>query len=242
MPRITPIILFLIAPLTFLFGQESSFEQVDESSGLKVVGSPLEILQDQQGFLWLATTDGLIRYDGKSSKVFRHHRRDSMSLSNSYIQCIEEDDQGRIWVGTKYGLNYYQPEKEAFVRIPLFEERTEDGTQIILDICVDRKGIIWYGTYKGLFRFDPSSGERLHFLPQLENPNSLTDAIVWKIFEDRKGRLWMGTNQGLTLYDNDGDYQFQQYLPQPLLENGLKVERIWEFVEQPNGNHLDRRK
>lgn len=72
------------------------------------------IIQDAYGFMWLATKDGLNRYDGYSFTVFRHDPEDSTTVRNNYIYSLLEDKQGRLWVGTSEGLDLFDRTTETF--------------------------------------------------------------------------------------------------------------------------------
>ena len=62
------------------------------------------VYRDKRGFLWVGTTEGLNRFDGRDVKVFTHNRNNPHSISNNYIQSITEDNDGNIWLGTKNGI------------------------------------------------------------------------------------------------------------------------------------------
>jgi sugar lactone lactonase YvrE len=71
------------------------------------------ILQDGKGFMWFATGDGLVRYDGYEMKVFKQGKDDA--LSDSYTTTIYEDRDGILWIGTYGGgLNRYDPATDLF--------------------------------------------------------------------------------------------------------------------------------
>ena len=60
-------------------------------------------IQDSYGFIWLGTSDGLNRYDGRGNKVYRNVLNDKFSLENNFVEALIEEDQN-IWVGTNSGL------------------------------------------------------------------------------------------------------------------------------------------
>ena len=60
-------------------------------------------LQDSYGFIWLGTSDGLNRYDGRGNKVYRNVLNDKFSLENNFVEALIEVDKS-IWVGTNSGL------------------------------------------------------------------------------------------------------------------------------------------
>src|SRR5690348_8942818 len=66
------------------------------------------IYQDQKGFLWFGTYDGLNRYDAYNFKVFRNNFNNPSSLTNNFINAIDEDKNGNIWVGTRQGVAVYR--------------------------------------------------------------------------------------------------------------------------------------
>src|SRR5687767_8670702 len=74
------------------------------------------VLQDSKGFYWIATDDGLNRFDGSSCKIFRNVKNDSTSLTVNYCNNILEDDLGNIWVGTNMGMNRYIYAQDKFER------------------------------------------------------------------------------------------------------------------------------
>ena len=206
--RTSLLILFWCLFASILLGQGMDFHHLTEAEGMPT-GNVLCFAQDRQGFLWMGTTDGLYRYDGKEFRAFYYNRQDSTSLSNNYIKHILEDSKGRLWVGTKLGLNCYLPEENRFVRYFYNEGEDFEAENYIHSIIEDQYGKIWYGTYNGLLYLDVEKEEHIHFLPQEENPKSIIGRIIWQIHEDRKGRLWMGTNSGFSIYQNDGSFQFE---------------------------------
>ncbi len=61
------------------------------------------LLQDDAGFLWIGTHDGLLRFDGRTFKAYRARLEDATSLSDDYIVGLAAADSGRIWVGAQRG-------------------------------------------------------------------------------------------------------------------------------------------
>ena len=74
------------------------------------------VIEDQYGFLWIGTDDGLNRYDGYEFIVYKNNIWDTTSLSSPVISLLTEDKDGNIWVGTPNGLNLYQRHSDSFVR------------------------------------------------------------------------------------------------------------------------------
>ncbi|MEM9983786.1 MAG: two-component regulator propeller domain-containing protein [Bacteroidota bacterium] len=77
--------------------------------------SVFSLVQDQRGFLWIATGDGLSRYDGYSFTRFRHQAQDSSSLTENHISSLVMGREGTLWVGTQVkGLNQYVYQRNLF--------------------------------------------------------------------------------------------------------------------------------
>jgi ligand-binding sensor domain-containing protein len=94
--------------------QEMSFEHLSTDDGLSQ-NMIYEIVQDQTGFLWIATKDGLNRYDGYTFRQFRHNPFDSTSIAEGEITSLFLDRKGRLWSGSK-GLSLYNSSTGSFQR------------------------------------------------------------------------------------------------------------------------------
>ncbi len=107
---------FLLATLT-LKAQDMFFSGLSVGDGLSQY-TVRGIVQDRNGLLWLATTDGLSRYDGNDFSVFRHNPADSTSIADSRINTISSDDMGRVWTGTSHWLSVYDDATSLFHNYP----------------------------------------------------------------------------------------------------------------------------
>lgn len=114
------------------------------------------ILQDEKGFIWFGTKDGLNRYDGKSFKIFKHSPFSDSGLKNNSIRCMVEGADNRLWVGTDSGLCVYTPEKESFTDIPLYDIDGRVITKPISMLECGPDGCIWIVVEaNGVFCYDP---------------------------------------------------------------------------------------
>lgn len=75
------------------------------------------LAEDRDGFLWMGTQDGLVRFDGYEYQVFRSDPDDPATLSGSCVRALAATRDGRLWVGTfAGGLSVYDPATERFTR------------------------------------------------------------------------------------------------------------------------------
>jgi ligand-binding sensor domain-containing protein/signal transduction histidine kinase len=179
------------------------FERVmDENAN--VLTGPSQVIQDQYGFIWVGSVDGLARYDGYHFKFFKHDLDDPQSLSSNQVTAVFEDQQGNLWVGTEgEGLDRFNRAQETFTHfrhIPAESGSLSEGRVNV--IYEDSLGELWMGTSNGgLNRFEESTGAFIHYQNETVDPNSLASNTVYTIFEDSHGDLWVGTNNGLDRFD-----------------------------------------
>lgn len=157
----------------------------------------LAIAQDNHGFVWLGTDDGLYRYDGYSLSAYRHDSTNPRSLSDNVVMVIHKDRAGILWIGTGYGgLERFDPDQGAFTH---FRHDPNDRGSLrddhVLCIYQDRAGALWIGTGDGLDRLDEASGTFIHYSHPAEGDAS-TNA-VHRLYEDAEGRLIVGSGRGL---------------------------------------------
>ena len=108
-------------------------------SGLSFDGVS-SIMQDSRGFVWVGTSHGLNRYDGRKFDVFF---TDKLGLETDYVRCLVEDRDGNIWIGTDNGVCRYNYIRDKFEPILL---KADDGESIrgeIRSITTDKNGHIW---------------------------------------------------------------------------------------------------
>jgi len=104
------------------------FENYNSEQGLSQ-NSGYAITQDQQGFMWIGTQDGLNRFDGLRFKVFRNNPADSLSIPFNEVSALLTDGDGRVWISSPLGTAVYDPITSAFYRVSkLFHSSDElDG-------------------------------------------------------------------------------------------------------------------
>jgi ligand-binding sensor domain-containing protein/two-component sensor histidine kinase len=151
-------ILFLLLIRFLGFSQASepyNFENLSQENGLSQ-GTGYAITQ-YDNFLWFATQDGLNRYDGYDFKVYRAGKKHA--LNDNFVQTLLTDSKGRLWVGTKGGLNVYNNLQDNFALCStIFRQNTLLDSVSIEKLIEDKKGNIWIMTdEKGIFCFNPTT-------------------------------------------------------------------------------------
>ncbi len=204
-----------------------SFRQLTIQDGLPAA-SVHRVLEDNQGFMWFGTRDGLVRYDGRGMRVFRPEVGDPQSMGDRRVNDLKEDAQSNLWVATDNGLDFWDRATERFVH---FRANPTDPASLSHNTCwtvlPNPDGSIWVGTARGLNRFDSRAGTWEQFLP---------DRVVRCLLRDRKGMLWIGTQSGGLIQFDPQTGHFQPFPAdanqQPSLSNGL----ITSLAEDGEGN------
>ncbi|MBA6417811.1 hypothetical protein H4J50_17570 [Colwellia sp. 6M3] len=176
------------------------FERISIAEGLSQ-SYVYDITQDQNGFIWIATQDGLNRYDGKNFVYYRHDSTDKKSIADNFIRKIFIDNKNVLWVGTNEGLSRYNESLDNFDN---FIHQKNDSNSLkdneIWDIYQDPNNNIWVSTKEGLHKFDPEyqNFSRIRI-------RGLDAALkeIKTIFQDEKGNYWLGTfDKGIYLANN----------------------------------------
>lgn len=189
-------------PLPQVFGADISFEHITLGSG-HAQSWTYAILQDQKGFMWFGSEDGLYRYDGRDFIVYRNDPANEESLSSNTIWDLLEDEDGVIWVATENGLNRLNAREGTFTR---FQHQAGElyslAHNAVLKIMQDAQGNYWVGTRGGgMDRFDPITQRFIHYRHDPGSPLSLSSDMVREIFQDANGAIWVGTDLGLDRLD-----------------------------------------
>lgn len=184
------IVLLLFFVAVNLWGQEEkprTFQQITTKEGLSS-NVVYDVHQDGEGFMWMATNNGLNRYDGYGFKTF-YNTSDTLSIASNIVRKIIEDTKGNLWIATKNGLNAYHKKKELFRRYNRLLENLD-----IQDIQLDKEEKVWYRTEGQVGYFDPKTRQ--------------FTAMMFGSFKnmefDLQGHVWLTDNDG-ALYRIDLD-------------------------------------
>ena len=157
------------------------------------------IRQDAFGFMWIATEDGLNRFDGLNFTTYRNIPSDSTSLMSNFVRTLFVDRNGTLWIGLINGLLIYDPFHESFREIPLYRDTIRLKPHVT-SIFETNAGDILVGTSgQGLLKI--KQGE-MAGVADMELKSQLSSEFIEAVFQDFYGRLWIGTeNKGVNMHD-----------------------------------------
>ena len=193
------IVIFLALLINHCYGQNASlkFQHVGTSEGLSQINVNC-ILQDSRGFMWIATRNGLNRYDGYNFINYRYDAKDSTTLSNNMVTDIAEDKHGNIWLATQSGLSMYNRGTGRFVRYMHQDHNSNSlSNNVINRICFDETGNLLIATQNGgLDYFDIKQDKFSNYQHIANDPNSISESDVRTVYQDKQHQIWVGTTKG----------------------------------------------
>lgn len=196
-----------------------------------------KVLQDRYGFTWIATQDGLNRYDGHTIMIYNKSSRASNRLLGNVINDIVEDTtRDLLWVTTSYGgLNGIDLITGRVVHT-LKSAISKNGFQNDWLKCINAiNGLVWIGTYDGLYLYDPDKRElnSVNAIPAGER-TLVSYLNVNVIYTDRYEHVWvLFPDIGMSVLDKRGKMlrflsckELSLYEKQSHLQFGGRVARM----------------
>ncbi|TLX72983.1 hypothetical protein E9993_16070 [Labilibacter sediminis] len=170
--------------------EDLKFQRVTLSEGLPN-NWVNNVTRDQTGYIWLATRDGLSRYDGLNVTNYFYDKEDSTSIPENNISDVFVDRDNNVWVGTEhYGLCIYNRRQDNFIRI------SEDNQQAPKEVrCITQhsNGEIWIGTHQnGVYVYDVIN-HRFKKISSSRERRANKNGIHG-IVEDANGNMWVAGN------------------------------------------------
>jgi ligand-binding sensor domain-containing protein/serine phosphatase RsbU (regulator of sigma subunit) len=232
-------LFFLLLIFSKVFPQQHiAFNHLTVEDGLSQSAVTC-IFQDQKGFMWFGTQDGLNKYDGYKFKIFKNDPADPTSLTGNFIFSIYENSLGDLYIETQSGtLHQYNPGSESFRVVNKDSvELKEAHVSTVGALLQESSGIIWTGGLgkgSGLKRADTKTGQTTVFKYDPADPASLSDDKVYSVFRDHTGNLWVGTYNGLDRLD-ERTGKFYHYRNDPKDPNSLADNWVWPIYEDSRG-------
>jgi ligand-binding sensor domain-containing protein/signal transduction histidine kinase/DNA-binding response OmpR family regulator len=175
------------------------------------------IVQTGEGYLWLGTQEGLVRFDGVN--LDSYDKSKVKQMSNNWIGVLQEDRQNNLWIGSTNGGLIRLKDGE----FTAYTEKQGLADDSVLSIYEDSRGNLWIGTLMGLNLM--KDGRFTTFTTEQGLPGNSIAAI----YEDHRGVLWFGTDKGLAYL---ADEKFHSYST----EDGLSNNELSSICEDHEGN------
>lgn len=177
-------------PQTYKFEKPNELEELTN----KEVQS---LYQDRDGYIWIATRNGLFQYDGYSITTYKSNLHTPNLLNSNNINCMAEDAEQRLWIGTAKGLNMLD-KRTGKIRQIEAQGLTDNK---VVNILVTRTNRVFFATDAGLYEYQPENDTFL--LYNQSNTGGVMPIVTARsLMEDARGDIWIGTwSQGLYRYE-----------------------------------------
>lgn len=229
--RLSFFLLFIVSVCYTPAGAQTNadYELISTAQGLSQ-GLINDMIQDKEGFIWIATKGGLNRYDGYTFKVFTTDPQDTTSISSNAVSNLLEDSKGRIWVGTyDGGLNVYNKKTGRFLRILQKESQTSGLSSNRIESAMvelpDGRILVYaQGGSINIISLPDNDIAKLSIASLSPPPNKQ----VLGIGKDNKGYIWLGCTDNSIFIFTPSSSRFE------LLSDG----RTFTNLIEKTGKHL----
>lgn len=223
MRKFTILYLFIMLLLSPMWAQQKSikFYTYGIENGLSQ-SHVTSIVQDDIGYIWVATQDGLNKFNGYDFKILKHQLNDTNSLPNNYIHCLTKDNKGHIWFGTNRGIGHINPHNDKIETVNRTYYPKLKG-YIFTHLAFDEHQQLWALSEKhGINRLDLQT-KNIEVISEI---NSHSDFSA--LFADSKQQIWIGTKSGQIFYAKSPYKTFQSID----VEKAPNINGFFEFENQ----------
>lgn len=190
------------------------------------------IEQTRDGYMWIGTPAGLVRFDGQSFKIYD---QEDLHSESSDVLSLFVDGEGTLWIGTNGG-GVVQFSENRFTNLKASQGL---ASNVVWSITEDHENNIWLATDNGLSRYRDGS------FRVFTTKDGLADNYIWSVFEDSNHDLWIGSDTGLTVLHDKKFQKFSNFSSQNVYciredlskqiwiatESGLKIFKNGQFTQ-----------
>ena len=191
-----------------------------------------QIYQDSKGYIWIATENGLNKFNGYDFETYLSIPDDSTSIQANFVIYVYEDSRGLFWVATSNGLLQYDRARNAFFRWKPGDDESfsESRTNFIFE---DRNKNLWISyPGNGIVRLDTKT---LSYAVFNRLNSGIGDNSITCMFEDHHGNIWLGTDGHGIFVFNPQNNTTRHYNHTPANPFGLNNNRVFAICEDAAG-------
>jgi signal transduction histidine kinase/ligand-binding sensor domain-containing protein/DNA-binding response OmpR family regulator len=195
---LSALILLLMLRVAFAQNGKYQFSQLNRSNGLSH-NQVNCVFKDSEGFMWFGTASGLNRYDGYTFKIFKHDAYNKKSLNDDFVTGISEGPSKKLWISTRSGYCFYDPETEQFDSdISLMTGSLKlPGYPFVSKIIRSGKGEFWFVCPdSGLYRYNELNKTTRRYYHHRSGA-LLHSNLIADIARDATGNIWLAYRDGV---------------------------------------------
>jgi len=214
---VTFFVFFIALQNSYCQSKILRFEHLTTESGLPR-NQVYSLLQDNLGYIWTGTGDGLSRYDGYRFKTFN---KETSNLAGKHVVSIYEDKELGLWVATNKGFSKFDRSTNFFENFVIDSALVSKGKDFYATKIIEYdNNQLWVGSQKGLLLFNRQTKKISTDWSSHNFKNELDESSINALFQDSKNRLWIGTlNKGVFLIS---------------FNSNKEIEKINHFENNPN--------
>ena len=189
------------------------------------------IIQRHDGFIWIATAEGISRFDGRNFINHKSFPDNPNSLPNQWVNYLLEDNKNQLWVATSIGLARMRPDEITFEQYKFSptNENSIAGNSIV-HMFEDDQSRLWIASDRGLSLYQPESNDFKSFYMSSDIDNIDINNINTIAQKDTQ-QLWIGNDQGLFVFD----VQTSQFTPFKFKDAGTKPFKVLDLDMDSKG-------
>lgn len=185
--------LFLRTQETFLLYSDYS----DEYANTLEVN---RIIQDREGFIWMATQNGMVKYDGYSFTFYRNDPRSSNSLRHNFVKDVLESRDGKyIWAATYGGSVHRLDKRSGEISWAPIDQVTHVDAGVFNCLAQAPDGTVWAAGINSLLRAEPETFKHEFLFPEFPGSNTRLSIFSLLVFDE--SHLWLAAGRGIMEYD-----------------------------------------
>lgn len=189
-----------------------------------------DLFQDSNGLVWVATNNGLYRFDGINFVELRHENGKDGSLGSDLVLKVFEDSKGIMWIGTSAGLQTFDPETNTFTDFQMGENRVSRYIYGLMEIPLETggSGLLVSASQFGMYFIDTETHalDSVRHRKFVEPTNSRN---INTLFMDSKSRIWASSELGgLYVFNTSGDTILEDIWDDPSLAGKVIAKSITE--------------
>jgi len=185
--------------------------------------------QDSSGYIWIATENGLNKYNGYEVINYMHDPSDTNTILSNNVFVVFTDSKSNVWIGSEKGINIYNRKKDNFSTF--VAPRINYEISLVKDITEDQYGTVWIGTGSGLCNYNLNTHKFQHYTPEKNIGPKPNNNQISKVLIDNKNKVWCSFYEcGISIFDT-GTGIFRNFVNNPgnqVSISGNKIERIYQ--------------
>ncbi|GAB4140505.1 MAG: hypothetical protein Fur0041_15660 [Bacteroidia bacterium] len=217
-----------------VYAQKIKFKTYSVEQGLSQ-STVNAILQDKDGFMWMATQDGLNRFDAYNFSVLKNNPADKNSVADNYIQSLQQDQNGNIWIGTySEGVSVFNPLTRRYTHIKSVSVNETSSTSYNVMGMVEDGAYMWIATTGGLVKVNTGDYSIIRY--QAGEKNGLISDQIRSVIKTRSGAIWVACANGGVLKFNRSAGKFEPVVEVKSASSDVSFANPWHIMQHSSGN------